>query len=86
MQRELLLELFEMNLDELRMRFEDGQSIAGIGESLGIALEDIVETLLQPIRHHLESAVKQGRIGEAEAAERLEEARNNITKHAQATR
>jgi len=54
------------------------ESLASIGESLGIATEDIVATLLGPIEEHLAMAVQKGKLTKQEAAERLEKARNEI--------
>ena len=79
----LLVHLFGMEPGELGERFQSGQSIASIGDELGIGVESIVATLVQPIQEHLEAAVTEGDISEEEAAHRLEEERSRIFRHIQ---
>ena len=80
-QHRLLLELFGLGPKELRDKLAHMESIASVGESLGIATADIVTTLLGPIEDHLAMAVQKGKLTEQEAAERLVKARNEILEH-----
>lgn len=78
MQFRLLLELFDMEPEELESRHQE-ESIAAIGESLGIGPEEIVETLLRPVHDKVTRERERDNIGEEEAKSILREARENIT-------
>ena len=79
----LLLEFFGVEPRDLRSSLGQGQSIASVGEDLGIGVDQIVDTLVQPIQKYVEHKVSQGLLSEEEVARRIQEARAKITEHIQ---
>ena len=80
-QHRLPLELLGLGPKELQEKIAHGESVASIGETLGIPVECIVATLLGAIDEHLAMAVREGDLTGQEAAERLETARGEILEH-----
>jgi hypothetical protein len=61
----------------------EGQSVAQVAAERGVALEDVVEALLEEPREHLAQAVEEGQMTQEEADERLIEIESHITEHLQ---
>jgi len=76
---EVVGELLGLDADELREQLRAGNSIADIAGDQGVAVDTIVDAIVTEIEGHLDLAVEDGRLTEAEAAERLDGAAEHVT-------
>ena len=65
--------------EELTDRLSQGETIAEVSQSEGIAISEVVDAILALHNEHLKLSVEYGYLTEAEAAARLDEARVLIT-------
>ena len=75
---EAMSELFGLSEDELRAEFEAGNSLADIAAAQGMTNDELIAGLLAAAEERLDEAVTEGKLDEAEAAERLAEAEERI--------
>jgi uncharacterized protein (DUF433 family) len=68
---EIMAEALGMTVDDLREALADGQTIAELAEAQGVALEDVADALVAAHTERLQQAVKNGRLSQEEADERL---------------
>ncbi len=76
---EALSDLLDATPAELGKLLTDGQTLAQIAESKGVAPQKVVDTLVAAAKKGLDQAVKAGRITQDEADKRLAEATKRIT-------
>jgi flagellar biosynthesis chaperone FliJ len=72
-QPELLADALGMTAEDVREALADGQTIAEMAEAQGVALEDLVDALMDPTIERLEQAVEDGRLTQDEADEQIEQ-------------
>lgn len=70
-----------IGIDEsaLRDALRDGQTLAQVAEANGVERQAVIDALVTDVQEHLDDAVADGRLDEAEVAERLTEATERIT-------
>lgn len=75
---EAVSELLGMSEDELRAEFEAGNSLADVAAAQGVTNDELSAGMLAAAEERLDEAVSEGKIDEAEAAERLAELEERI--------
>jgi hypothetical protein len=68
---EAVAEILGMEQDELRAELEGGATLAEIAEANGVDPDDLVDQLVADATERIDEKVAEGRIDEAEAAEKL---------------
>ncbi len=63
---------------ELRSRLQAGETLAEVAGAQGVAVDDLVGALLEPLEEQLELAVGRGRLTFEQAAERLAAAEEQL--------
>lgn len=79
MDGEVVAELLGIDAVELRAALREGQSIADLAEANGVDVETVIDALVDEAERHLDLAVEDGRLTEAEADERLADITERIT-------
>lgn len=79
MDGEVVAELLGIDAVELRAALRDGQSIADLAEANGVDVQTVIDALVDEAEGHLDLAVEDGRLTEAEADERLADITERIT-------
>ena len=69
-----LAETIGIDVEELRAALEDGQTPAEVAEDNGVSRDDLVDAIVADINEHLDQAVEDGHLTEAEADERRADA------------
>ena len=69
-----LAETIGIDAEELRAALEDGQTPAEVAEANGVSRADLVDAIVADINEHLDQAVEDGHLTEAEADERRADA------------
>ncbi len=82
-QVELVAEALGMDTEDLVAELGEGKSVADVAAERGVALETVVEALLDARREALAEAVAAGRLTQEEADQRLAEMEERITEHLQ---
>ena len=67
---DVLAEAIGIDEADLRAALEDGQTPAEVAEDNGVSREDLVAALVKDINAHIDQAVEDGEVTEAEADER----------------
>jgi hypothetical protein len=65
--------------DELRTALRDGQTLAEVAESKGVAPQAVIDAMVAELQAHLDEEVAEGDHTQAEADEKLAEATERIT-------
>ena len=68
-----------IDMDELRERLENSETIADIAAEQGVAIDDVVASLMGEAEVRLDSAVADERLTQAEADDKLVEIEDHIT-------
>lgn len=76
---EVVAELLGIEADELHDALHGGQSIADLAEANGVDVQTVIDALVDEAQGHLDLAVEDGRLTEAEAAERATTLEEHIT-------
>ena len=76
---EAVLELLGTDAETLREQIMSGSSLADIAVEAGVDVQQIVDLMVSEASDHLDEAVANGRIDEAEAAEKLAQIEERIT-------
>ena len=71
--------LIGIDVEDLRTALESGQTLAEVAEANGVDAQTIIDAKVADRAEHLATAVEEGRLTEAEAAERLADATEKIT-------
>ena len=79
MDGEVVAELLGIDLADLRSGLRAGQSIADLAEANGVDVDTVIDALVAEAAGHLDLAVENGRLTEAEAAEQLVDVTERIT-------
>lgn len=79
MDGEVVAELLGIDATELRSSLRDGLSIAELADANDVDVQIVVDALVAEAEEHLELAVENGRLTEAEAAEKLADLTERIT-------
>ncbi|HTO01488.1 MAG TPA: hypothetical protein VL068_12505 [Microthrixaceae bacterium] len=74
-----LTDLLGMTPTELGKALADGQTLAKVAESKGVAPQKVIDTLVAEAKKGLDTAVKNGRLTQAEADQKLAEMTKSIT-------
>lgn len=77
---EAMADAIGISEDDLRAALEDGQTPAEVAEANGVSRADLVDAIVADIDEHLDQAVEDGHLTEAEADER----RADVEEHANA--
>ncbi|OFW65750.1 MAG: hypothetical protein A2Z12_03925 [Actinobacteria bacterium RBG_16_68_21] len=72
-------DLFGMTPQELKDALEDYDSLAAFAAANGSSADEVIGIMVDAVSAHLDEAVANGRLTEAEAADRLAEATQHIT-------
>ncbi len=80
-QKDAVLETLDVSEQELWEAAATGQSLADVAAARGVAAEDVVDALVEPLAERLEDAVAGGNLTEEEAAARLAAAEERATDH-----
>lgn len=64
---------------QLRTALEDGSTLAEVAEEKGKSVEGLVDAMVVDAQEHLDQAVEDGRLTQAEANERLAEIEQHVT-------
>lgn len=71
-------EVLGLPAGELRSRLQAGETLAEVAGSQGVAVDDLVAGLLEPLEQQLEVAVRRGRLSAEQAADRLASAEEQL--------
>jgi hypothetical protein len=74
-----VLELLGTDAETLRAQIMDGSSLADIAAEAGVDVQQLVDVMVSEASAHLDEAVANGRVDEAEAAEKLAQIEEMIT-------
>ncbi len=74
-----LTDLLGLDADELREQLRDGSTLAEIAAAQDVEPQAVIDVLVGEVEEHLDAAVENGRLEQAEADERLAEATERIT-------
>lgn len=77
---EALAEAIGIDVEELRAALDEGQTPAEVAEANGVSRAELVDAVVADIGEHLDQAVEDGHLTEAEADER----RADAEEHAEA--
>ena len=67
-----------LSTDEFRQFIAQGRTVAEVANGQGLQLGDVVQKLIATFQGRLQEAVRNGRISDADAKERLEHARKKV--------
>lgn len=81
MDGEVVAGLLGIDAEELRDALRDGQSIADLADANGVDVQTVIDALVDEAQGHLDLAVEDGRLTEAEAAEKAATIEERITAH-----
>ncbi|MEZ5204363.1 MAG: hypothetical protein R2701_08270 [Acidimicrobiales bacterium] len=73
-------EVLGLTLDDLRTALATSTSLADLAEQKGIDQQKVIDALVAGVKSHLDQAVADGKLTQAEADERLQGATERITK------
>jgi hypothetical protein len=76
---EVVAGLLGITTEQLRDALRDGSSIADIAAENGVDVQVVIDALVAEVQDHLDVAVADGRLTQAEADEKLAEATERIT-------
>jgi polyhydroxyalkanoate synthesis regulator phasin len=74
-----VLELLDIDAETLREALQGGATLAEVAEFSGVSTEELVDALVEKSTERLDEAVANGRLDDAEAAERAAELEERIT-------
>jgi len=74
-----VLELLGTDAETLRAQIMDGSSLADVAAEAGVDVQQLVDVMVSEAAEHLDEAVANGRLDEAEAAEKLAEIEERVT-------
>lgn len=72
-----------MEIDDLHTELQEGKTVAKVAEEQGVALETVVDALIEPISERVQQQVENGRITQEQADERMEMMEENLTERLQ---
>ena len=72
-------DLLGIEVDELRAAFEEGQTLAQIAEANGVDVQTVIDAKVDAKTERINTAVEEGRLTEAEAADKLAELEERVT-------
>lgn len=72
-----LAEAIGIDAEELRTALEDGQTPAEVAEANGVSRAELVDAIVADMNEHLDQAVEDGHLTEAEAEERRADAQEH---------
>ncbi len=75
---EQVAETLGMSEDDLRDALTSGQTLAQIAEAQGVSLDDLAAAILTEVQEHLQQAVSDGHLTQAQADERLAQIKANL--------
>jgi uncharacterized protein (DUF433 family) len=75
---DIVAEKLGLERDALLEQLEGGKTVAELADEQGVALEDIVDAILEPVAERLAQAVADGRMTQDEADEKLAKMRANL--------
>lgn len=76
---EVVLELLGTDAETLRAQIKDGSSLADIAAEAGVDVQQLVDAMVAEASERIDEAVANGRIDEADAAEKLAQIEEKIT-------
>ena len=76
--RELLARILGLTTDELVALLKEGATIPQIAERKGVAVDEVIEKLLAPVRSRIGAGVEEGTIDRERAAKLLKQVRQQI--------
>jgi polyhydroxyalkanoate synthesis regulator phasin len=76
---EVVADLLGITPEALRDALRDGSSIAELAEANGVEIQTVIDALVAEAREHVELAVTNGRLTQAEADEKLADITERIT-------
>ena len=76
----VLPEVLGLTAEELLAELKDGKTIADVAEAQGVALEEVVDALMEPMEEMLAQAVDAGELSQEQADEKLELMEGKILK------
>ncbi|WP_040495624.1 hypothetical protein [Ilumatobacter nonamiensis] len=74
-----LADLLGVEADALREQLRDGATLAEIAEANGVDVQSVIDLIVAQMSERLDQAVENGRVDEAEAAEKLAEFEERAT-------
>jgi hypothetical protein len=72
-------DLLGIEVDDLRAAFEEGQTLAQIAEANGVDVQTIIDAKVDAKTERINAAVEEGRLTDAEAAEKLADVEERVT-------
>lgn len=75
----VLADVLGLSPEEIRTAVVDGSTIAELAEAQGVAVQDVIDALLDEVRAHLDEHVAAGDLTQEEADEKLAGATERIT-------
>jgi hypothetical protein len=72
-------DLLGIEVDALRAAFEEGQTLAQIAEANGVDVQTIIDAKVDAKTERINAAVEEGRLTDAEAAEKLADVEERVT-------
>jgi hypothetical protein len=72
-------DLLGIEVDALRAAFEEGQTLAQIAEANGVDVQAIIDAKVDAKTERINAAVEEGRLTDAEAAEKLADLEERVT-------
>jgi hypothetical protein len=72
-------DLLGIEVDELRAAFEEGQTLAQVAEANGVDVQTIIDAKVDAKTERINAAVEEGRLTDAEAAEKLADVEERVT-------
>ena len=76
---EVAAEAIGISVEELQAALEDGSTIADVAEDNGVAVQDVINAMVENAEERLAAKVEEGRLSAEEAAEKLETKTEKIT-------
>jgi hypothetical protein len=68
-----------IEVDDLRAAFEEGQTLAQIAEANGVDVQTVIDAKVEAKTERINTAVEEGRLTDAEAAEKLADLEERVT-------
>lgn len=72
-------DLLGIEVDELRAAFDEGQTLADIATANGVDVQTVIDAKVAAKTERISTAVEEGRLTDAEAAEKLAELEERVT-------
>ncbi len=76
---EALTDLLGLDAEELRQQLRDGTTLAEIAATQGVETQAVVDELVGELTERLDNAVENGRVDQADADQKLADAKTKIT-------